>query len=289
MKFPTIAGISRHTTYSPNHIGNDAAIFTAVSNLLRELGFHVNLYTEHEFLRNGLHEKFAFTMLRDEHCVKKLQQFEKDGGFAINSGFGIENCTRERMTRLLTENGIPHPESLIIGVTDEITTYPSGKIVDTCWVKRGDFHAIHREDVTYVRNHQNLREIMAEYALRGIGRVVINEHLEGDLLKFYGVAGTPFFYHFYPFEKNHSKFGLEAINGKPRGIHFSLDKLKHICEDAAHVLQVVVYGGDCIVSPNGEIRIIDFNDWPSFAPCREEASQMIASAIIKGVQERMKE
>ena len=31
-------------------------------------------------------------------------------------------------------------------------------------------------------------------------------------------------------------------------------------------------GGDCIVAPDGQIRIIDFNDWPSFAPCRTEAA-----------------
>ncbi|KAA6328492.1 hypothetical protein EZS27_022616 [termite gut metagenome] len=47
---------------------------------------------------------------------------------------------------------------------------------------------------------------------------------------------------------------------------------------------MVVYGGDCIVSSDGTARIIDFNDWPSFAPCRTEASQAIASAIIETFQ-----
>jgi len=47
----------------------------------------------------------------------------------------------------------------------------------------------------------------------------------------------------------------------------------------------VVYGGDCIVSPDGEMRIIDFNDWPSFAPCREEASREIANRVIQMIDE----
>ena len=47
-----------------------------------------------------------------------------------------------------------------------------------------------------------------------------------------------------------------------------------------------IYGGDCIVSPDGEIRIIDFNDWPSFAPCREEAGPQIAKAIISAIKAR---
>ena len=47
--------------------------------------------------------------------------------------------------------------------------------------------------------------MLQEFFLRGIKRAVINRHLDGDLIKFYGVAGTDFFYWFYPFENNHSK------------------------------------------------------------------------------------
>jgi len=285
MKKPEIAGVKRNTLFSPNHIGNDAAIFSAVCDLLTDAGHKVNYYTEQEFLSNEIDEKIIVTMMRNEHALRKLQEFEKNGGIAVNSGFGIENCTRERMTNILLQNNIPHPESIIAGVDEQITSFPSGKNICACWVKRGDFHAIHREDVTYVRNIQNLHEVMAEYALRGINKVVINEHLEGDLLKFYGVAGSSFFHYFYPFEKKHSKFGHEAINGKPAGIPFSVDDLKQICDDASRVLNVKVYGGDCIISPDGSMRIIDFNDWPSFAPCREEASREIASMILKEIQQ----
>ena len=56
--------------------------------------------------------------------------------------------------------------------------------------------------------------------------------------------------------------------------------MKNICQRAAEELNVVIYGGDCIVSPEGEMRIIDFNDWPSFAPCRNEAAPHIAKAVI---------
>lgn len=282
---PEIAGIRRDTLFSPNHIGNDAAIFSIVSASLEEAGYRVRHYTEQEFLRGELKEKIIFSMLRNEHAIKKLQRFEDEGGLAVNSGYGIENCTRERMTKMLIDNGIPHPDSIITDVGEDLSTFPSGKEIGLCWVKRSYFHAIHREDVTYVRNRENLGEIMAEYALRGIKRVVINEHLEGDLLKFYGVEGTSFFHYFYPFDSKHSKFGHEAINGKPAGIPFSSGDLKRICDDASRILGVSVYGGDCIVSPDGTIRIIDFNDWPSFAPCRKEAGEAITAAIKRKIQE----
>ena len=65
-----------------------------------------------------------------------------------------------------------------------------------------------------------------------------------------------------------------------RGLQFDLNHLKEICNRAAEELNVVVYGGDCIVDEDGTVRIIDFNDWPSFAPCRNEAAPHIAKAIL---------
>jgi hypothetical protein len=101
----------------------------------------------------------------------------------------------------------------------------------------------------------------------------------GDLVKFYGVAGSDFFYWFYPNDLNHSKFGWEKINGQAIGIPFNLKHLKSVCDEAAKVLGIYIYGGDCVVEANGDIKIIDFNDWPSFAPCRSEAASCIARCI----------
>ena len=69
-----------------------------------------------------------------------------------------------------------------------------------------------------------------------------------------------------------------------REIAFDLERLKDICRKAAEILDVEIYGGDCIISPEGEIRIIDFNDWPSFAPCRTEAAPHIARAIMAEIK-----
>ena len=78
------------------------------------------------------------------------------------------------------------------------------------------------------------------------------------------------------------------MNGKSQGIKFSEDTLKDICHRAADELDIEVYGGDCIVSPEGEIRIIDFNDWPSFAPCREDAAPQIAKRVLSIIKEKSK-
>ncbi|MCC8175171.1 MAG: hypothetical protein LUC85_04920 [Bacteroidales bacterium] len=281
-----IAGIMRAGAYSPNHIGNDAAIFNGVVDQLRKRGSEVNVYSEEQLMAGAVTEPIIVNMCREAKSIALLQQYEDEGRLVINSGYGIENCTRERMTRILLGSNIPYPESLTVN-TDEVV---KGQLIKAkftqCWIKRGDGHAQHKEDVSYVRHPEEAQEVLQEYFLRGIKRAVINRHLVGDLIKFYGVAGTPFFYWFYPFDLGHSKYGHEAINGKSQGIEFDLNHLKAIVQAASDAVDVKIYGGDAIVSPDGTISIIDFNDWPSFAPCRVEAAPYIAKCIITAIKAR---
>ncbi len=280
-----MAGIMRAGAYSPNHIGNDAAIFNATAEQLRKRGYVVNIYSEEQFNAGEIKEDVVLNMCREQASIAKLQRMEDAGKLIINSGYGIENCTRERMTRILLGNGIPYPDSLIVNTDEVIKPLLKKSGFKSCWIKRGDFHAMHKEDVSYVRHPEEAQEVLQEYFLRGIKRAVINVHLTGDLVKFYGVKGSPFFFWFYPFDEGHSKYGHEAINGKSRGIKFDVKEMKNICQRAAEELNVVIYGGDCIVSPEGEMRIIDFNDWPSFAPCRNEAAPHIAKSVISLIKE----
>lgn len=281
-----IAGIMRAGAYSPNHIGNDAAIFNLTTEQLRKRGCEVKVYSEEQFIAGEVKEDIIVDMCREHRSMVLLQQLEDAGSLVINSGYGIENCTRERMTRILLGSNIPYPDSLIVDTDEVVKDRMVAAKMDRAWIKRGDFHAMHKEDVSYVRHPEEAQEVLQEYFLRGIKRAVINRHLVGDLIKFYGVRDTPFFYWFYPFDEGHSKYGHEAVNGHSRGIEFDVAGLRHICQQAADVLDVIVYGGDCIVDPDGTIRIIDFNDWPSFAPCRQEAAPHIAKAIIKKIKER---
>ncbi len=275
----------RAGAYSPNHIGNDTAIFNATVEQLRKRGCEVNVYSEEQLIAGEVKERIVMNMCREQRSIAILQQMEDDGCLVINSGYGIENCTRERMTRILIASNIPYPESLIVNTNEVVRDRMIEEGYSQAWIKRGDFHAMHKEDVSYVRHPEEAQEVLQEYFLRGINRAVINRHLVGDLIKFYGVQGTDFFFWFYPFDEGHSKYGHEAINGKSRGIKFDIEQMKQICQEASEVLDVKIYGGDCIVSPEGEIRIIDFNDWPSFAPCRNEAAPFIAKCVFRAIKD----
>ena len=278
-----IIGVSRGNEYSPNHVGNDAAIFQAVAVELEKKGCEVVIYPEKDFVAQGIEADFIFDMARDRATIKRLQELEKKGAVVVNSAFGIDNCVRKPMTELLMQHEVPHPESYIIS-TDE----PFTPDVFPCWIKRGNSHAMVKEDVVYVECREEAERVLADFKQRGIPEAVVNKHLVGDLIKFYGVQGTDFFYTFYPTEQSHSKFGLEAINGESRGYPFDKKKLQDMSNQAAEALDVPVYGGDCVVSAEGEIRIIDFNDWPSFARCREEAAPFIAECIYNRIMNHLK-
>ena len=279
-----IAGILRAGAFSPNHIGNDAAILHMVAEQLRKRSCEVNLYSEEQFLSGAVSERIILNMCRERESYQRLQRLEDEGALVINSGYGVENCVRERLTRIMMSRSIPYPDSLIVDTDEVVLNKLAAANISACWIKRGESHTKHHEDVTYARHPQEAQEMLQEFFLRGIKRAVINRHQPGDLVKFYGVTGTPFFYWFYPFDSAHSKYGKEAINGPSHGLKFDVEQLKADCAKAADILDVQVYGGDCIVAEDGSYKIIDFNDWPSFAPCRAEAAVVIARMVMKHVK-----
>ena len=216
----SIIGVSRGNEYSPNHVDNDAAIFNKVVEELGQLGCEVEVYAEKDFVEQGVKGDIIFDMARDKATIARLKSLEDGGALVINSAYGIDNCVRRPMTELLIKRGVPHPQSFIISTADEYSEncYP-------CWVKRGDSHAMVKEDVAYATCKEEVENILADFRNRDIPVAVINEHLQGDLVKFYGVHGTDFFYWFYPSPCSHSKFGLEKINGIAKGIPFSVEEL----------------------------------------------------------------
>lgn len=276
----------RAAAYSPNHIGNDAAILNAVADQLRKRGIEVHIYSEEHFIANNVDEAVIICMCRDPRSIVKLQAAEDSGRLVINSGYGIENCTRERLTRILVGNSIPYPDSFTVHTNEVVKDRLRRGGFTQCWIKRSDTHTMHKEDVSYVRNPEEAQEVLQEYFLRGIDRAVVSRHLSGDLVKFYGILGQPFFYWFCPFVANGGSYGCPALNeGGPEALKAMGQQLRAICQRAAEELNVRVYGGDCIILPDGSVSIISFNDWPSFASCRAEAAAQIAKSVLASIKD----
>ncbi len=271
----SIAGIFRAGIFSPNHVGNDATILNLVAGHLRRRGFTVNLYSEDQFIALGIgSEPLVINMCRDPRSVSRLHQLEQQGRRVINSGFGITQCIRENMVRRLEAAGVPQPTTLVVATDKNVRSRLESLGIERCWIKRGDSPTIHKEDVTHVRHSEEAQELLGEYFIRGIRSAVISRHVEGVHLKFYGVGSSYFFHYFFP-------MGEQPV--------LNVDRLHYVCVHAADALGVTVYGGDAVVDPTtGEFVIISFNDWPSFAPCRDAAARGITKCVTAEARKLLK-
>ena len=80
-------------------------------------------------------------------------------------------------------------------------------------------------------------------------------------------------------DDGNTKFRDEEHNGSACHFPFELSAVQADAEHLAEAVGIKVYGGDCIVRSDGSFCFIDFNDWPSFSRCREEAAEAIASLV----------
>ena len=276
----TFTGILRDSKFSPN--SNDTAIMRTVSMELIHMGCKSTLVPESQLLPQAPPALSIFTMARSEKALDLLSRWQREKSiYIINPPQGVRNCNRLRLVNLLRQASIPMPPTLPMCADAPLPrslTYP-------CWLKRADAAAQSPEDVAFIADKGQLFQHLQLMQQKGVNQFVISRHTEGDLVKFYGVAGTSFFYWYYPTLQSipHSKFGLESHNTPIRQIPFSADTLHHIATLCAQVTHCPVYGGDCIVDSKGDIYVIDFNDWPSFSPCIPEASRAIANLLMQNI------
>ena len=269
-----IAAILRAGIFSPNHIANDAAILHAVVAELRRRGCLVNVYSEDEFCNADIEEDVILTMCRGAATLEKLQKLEDKGYLVINSAYGIENCIRMIMVRLLAQAGLPVPESVVVDTDVDVRKRLVKAGFGACWVKKGDSPVHHLEDIARCRHAEEAQEILHEFFFRHISKAVISRDVEGEKIRCYGVASSGWFHSFIPFRSGTTLDTDADISGS---IH---QKVREICMKAAEVLNVDVFGCDIVIDRAGECYLVSFDDWPSFAPIRKEAARAIAKAVL---------
>ena len=282
----SILGISRGIAYSPNMEGNDAAIFTTVLDELKAMGHEVESINESEMVGFDYapYER-VFTMARNTYSLVMLEK-ETDMTTQqkfINSINGILTCTNKAsVATQMLETGIPQPEFLIGKQRDLLfcSTEHKNDIVTPIWLKNCDGSATVAEDTIFCPTKEAFNAAFKQMEERGVNLWMVQEHKQGDLIKFYGVEGTDFFHWSYA-SQGHSKFGLEAVNGKEKGYSFHAERLKLYADMTAKHLNVPIYGGDAIIDEEGKFWFIDFNDFPSFSSCRVEAAKAIAERIVQ--------
>lgn len=263
----TIAGIRRQSIYSPNHIENDTLVLMRTAEHLIDMGVIVKIYEEQDLGYIEINESVIFSMAQGERSLNELIKLQNEGRVIINTPQAAIKCFRMNMVNILPQNKIPFPKSYVLPVDNKNEISFDDFNARKIWVKRGDVHAVHREDVTLVYSEEERKNIFREFNKRGIEYAVLQEHLEGDVIKFYSIINSSFFHWYY----------LNGINHTP----FDKEHLFELASRSAGILGLDIFGGDAIISPDGSISIIDINDWPSFAPIREQSSKKIAQLIFQ--------
>ncbi|MCR5131685.1 MAG: hypothetical protein K6C10_09540 [Prevotella sp.] len=270
-----IIAVRRDDCFSPNSVEKDRLILEVAcqkicAQLERE-GFACGLrWVDEADLTKDDEADLYLSMARLPEALQLLGEFEQQGRRVINSAQGVMNCQRSKLNRLMRDNHIPMP-------SNEPGDGPS-------WLKRGDAAAQSKDDVVFCRDAEALKAAIEQFRQRGISEYVVSTHVEGDVVKFYGVLSPEgndtetFFRLYYPTDDGETKFDDEAQhNGVAHHYDFDQKELQQEVTRLARLLQVDVYGGDAIVDKDGRFYIIDFNDWPSFSRCREEAAEAVAS------------
>ena len=263
---PRITGIRRKTSFSPNHVQTDLAVLRLTAAEIEKQGYSVSLIEESQLGSAVLEAPVIFNMCQGPTAIRQLQEMEAKGKLIINSPQSILNCYRYNMVRLLPEAGVNFPTSFLVNTADPQIPDEVEKFQAT-WVKRGDVHAVSKEDVMLAYTRGEILAIIHRLLERRIEKAVLQEHIEGDVIKFYSVHQNAFFEWYC-----NNKFSLYPVDPM---------KLQELAELSAKTVGLDIYGGDAIATPRGDLVIIDINDWPSFAPFRERASKHIAEAIIQ--------
>ena len=265
-------GIYRELAHSPGRETDDAEILRAAGRELEGLGLSVALKSPDELPETDDFESVPqnlFVMCERIPIVEKLAAWERRGARIVNPPAGIRNTDRERTIALFERHGVAYPKSVLVTTASGRAAFPG-----PCWLKRGDVHATDAGDVCFNGDAAALTASLARFAARGITKAVVQDHVPGDLIKFYGVAGLngdehrpswfQWFYHRDQKLSNHA---------------FDPDALAAATTRAAFALGLAVYGGDAIVSEGGGISVIDLNAWPSFALFRSVAATHIAALL----------
>lgn len=279
-----ILGVKRDKQYSPNSVDRDTAVLLCTARrLTADYGYTVRIVDEHALEATHLADVCAiFSMARSTHALDLLTEAVWQGIPVINSPEGVRNLSRRNMYAACEQLHIPKPPF----VTEQATADTIAHLPYPLWLKRDDACAQQESDIHFIDDDDTRAASFNDFRQRNITKFILEKHLAGDVLKFYGAADTNFFHCYYPTGQNgFSKFGMERINGVAQGYLFNREQAHRQVNELAAALHVPIFGGDAIVSPQGAFHIIDFNDWPSYSSCLLEASQAIAALIHESTKE----
>jgi hypothetical protein len=247
-------GVYREERFSPGKVADDRSIIELAAAVLRRAGHAVRMLDGDRLPRLEETPAIVFAMCQSNAALAWLDEAAKRAT-VVNHPDSIRACYRMNLVEKLARAGVPQPRYAVAS-----GRFPA-ELGPAPWLKRGDVHAMEAGDVRRVPTSEEWTAVVADFSRRGIGQAIVQAHIEGIVYKFYGVSGGFFRAFGLPAEREADAAALAA-----RG---------------AAALGLEVYGGDGVASPDGSLTLIDFNDWPSFSRCRDDAGRAIGRRLVE--------
>ena len=262
----------RNPAYSPNqHRSNDTLILDVTVARLAARGWGIERADEGDIAAGRVPASdWYLNMCQGPAASEALALAVGPDAVLVNAPGSVLNCHRHRMAPALRAAGVPFPETEVISSNDEPAAaarrISDGDATALIWVKRGDVHAQTSDDVLRVAMDE-VAAVVTAFRARGIERVALQRHVPGPVIKFYAVNRGRFFRWFV------------TASGTPLSATPDERRLQQVVFAAADALGLEVFGGDVVLSAPDTPVLVDINDWPSFAPCRHDAAEAIASYV----------
>ena len=266
MRDVTLLGVYRERVFSPGKVREDAAILDATLTELSRTGYKTAVTEPEDLERFSGRPAYVLGIAQSHRALDILENWQKQGTRIINSVSSIRNTYRKPLHSLLAKACLPIPSSQMIQV-EEAERGISFGASDSYWLKRGDVHATHPGDVAKVTSKEELIRVLQHFRRQKIEEVLVQEHMGGEVIKFYGVGKGQYFRAFL------------ASNGKE--VTAEMKALSTLAHRSAETVGLEIYGGDSILTHKGEMILIDLNDWPSFSRCCSSAAKGIAEYITR--------
>jgi hypothetical protein len=259
-------GVYREPICSPGrHRENDAMILELVAAALEQSGYRVALVPGEAAARFANDGSLVFSMSRSPVVLELLSQWVSEGRTVINHPAAVLATARSRLAGR-KPGAVDFPRSHVVPTARAMRERVRQSLPhEDWWVKGGDLYASRREDVHRVHTMEALEYVLDDFDRRGVSTAVVQEHVPGREVKFYAVGAAAFFH--WLDSAAQSSAGATVHTFRPPATASGL------------ALDLEIFGGDLVIGDDGRVTLIDLNDWPSFAPCRDPAARAIAQYL----------
>lgn len=266
--------VYRAAEFSPNSEQKDAAILNAVGIRLAHQGIRVRAVSETDLrVEHFKAVSRVFSMGRRQKTLLLLgQQMQCNPELrVVNPPSGVQITAQSRSTtlELLDAAGVKVPRFWAYEPADDdlFQCEPELQQLLPGWVKGMHLSGVSAHDVEYVKTPLEADSGVIRLASSNYVDIVVMRHIQGILLKVYCVLrpdGTIWMRWYAPDQADMKQPEADS------------SCLSSMAQQIACALNLRVFGFDAILDVDGNLNVIDVNDWPSFSKFRDEAASEIA-------------